>query len=50
MYQLADVFTKDKAPVDYIRNAVNSGYLPNCDKNVPFREMMASKHKAFFVR
>ena len=47
--QLADVFTKDKAKVDYIKNAVNSGNLPNCDKNIPFREMMQNKHKAFFI-
>jgi len=47
--QMADVFTKDKAPVEHLKNAVEKGELPNCDKHVPFREMMKNKHKAFFV-
>ena len=47
--QMADVFTKEKAPVEYLMKAVQSGVLPNCDKHMPFREMMKSKHKAFFA-
>ena len=47
--QMADVFTKEKAPVEHLKNAVETGRLPNCDKHVPFREMMRDKHKAFFI-
>ena len=47
--QMADVLTKDKAGIKYLESAIETGYLPNCDKHVPFREMMRDKHKAFFV-
>ena len=47
--QMADVLTKDKAPMEYLKKAVDTGLLFNCDKNVPFRDMMKNKHKAFFV-
>ena len=46
--QMADVFTKEKAPLEFLKKAVESGRLPNCDKHLPFREMMKNKHKAFF--
>ena len=47
--QMADVFTKDKADIKYLETAIETGCLPNCDKHIPFREIMRDKHKAFFV-
>ena len=47
--QMADVFTKDKAAVEHLKKAVEGGRLPNCNKHVPFREMMRDKHKALFI-
>ena len=47
--QMADVLTKEKAPMEFLQKAVNTGFLPNCDKHLPFREMMKNKHKAFFI-
>ena len=48
--QMADLFTKEKAPSEPLKRAVDTGYLPNCDKHLPFREMMRNKHKAFFIK
>ena len=47
--QLADVFTKEKGIDQNLKDAVRTGILQHCDKNIPFREMMRTKHKAFFT-
>ena len=44
---LADCLTKNSAKPDYLIKAVDTGLLPNCDKNPPFREMMKGRHKAY---
>ena len=44
---LSDCLTKSSAKPDALIKAVNTGYLPNCDKHPPFRELMRGKHKAY---
>ena len=43
----ADCQTKEKAPVDNLRDAVETGKLINCDKQPSFRKLMETKHKAY---
>ena len=46
---LADCLTKASAKDDALIRAVSSGVLPKVDKNPPFRELMANKHKAYMT-
>ena len=48
---MADCLTKSNCPnTKYLIDAVNTSWLPRCDKQMPFREMMEGKHKAFFMK
>ena len=47
---LADCLTKNTAKADALVKAVDTGRLPNVDKNPPFREMMKHKHKAYWTQ
>ena len=48
--QMADCLTKDKPILlKGLQQTVNSGIIPKVDMNRPFREMMQSKHKAYFA-
>ena len=46
---LSDCLTKASARPDFLIKAVDTGFLPNCDKHPPFRELMRNKHKAYAV-
>ena len=46
---LADCLTKASAKDDALIRAVSTGVLPKVDKNPPFRELMANKHKAYMT-
>ena len=46
---LSDCLTKASARPDALIKTVNTGVLPNCDRNPPFRKMMENKHKAYGV-
>ena len=43
----ADCQTKEKAPVDNLRDAIETGRLVNCDKQPSFRKLMEKKHQEF---
>ena len=44
---LSDCLTKTSAKPDALCKTVATGYLPNVDKNPPFRELMRTRHKAY---
>ena len=44
---LADPLTKSSAKPEFLIKAIDTGKLPNVDKHPPFRELMASRHKAY---
>ena len=46
---LSDCLTKNSAKPTALVKAVNDGILPNVDKHPSFRELMRSKHKAYYV-
>ena len=45
---LADCLTKNSAKPDALLRTIESGRILNVDKHPPFRELMKSKHKAYF--
>ena len=47
---LADPLTKSSAKPEALLKAVDTGVLPNVDKHIPFRQMMADRHKAYLVQ
>jgi len=46
---LADPLTKASVKPDTLIKAVNTGRLPNADKQPSFRTLMRDRHKAFYV-
>ena len=49
-HQMADCLTKDKpSAMECLKNAVNTGRLPQVDTHPPFRILMQNKHKAYFL-
>ena len=44
---LADPLTKSSADSGPLENAVRTGWLPNCEKQPRFRELVQGKHKAY---
>ena len=44
---LSDCLTKSSARPDALMKTVDSGYLPNVDRNPAFRELMRTRHKAY---
>ena len=44
---LSDALTKNSIKPDVLIEAVQTGILPNCDNNPPFRKPMANRHKAY---
>ena len=48
--QMADCLTKDKPKaMEGLKNAVETGRLPQVDTHPPFRVLMQNKHKAYFT-
>ena len=48
--QMADCLTKDKPTLlKGLQQCVDTGVIPRVDQNRPFREMMATKHKAYLA-
>ena len=45
----ADCQTKEKAPVDNLKQCVETGRLVNCDKQPSFRKLMETKHRAYHI-
>ena len=45
----ADCLTKAAAKPDNLIKAVSEGVLHNCDKHPSFRELMKSRHKAYYT-
>ena len=46
---LADCLTKASADSKYLIKAINTGFLPNVDKHLPFRTLMEGRHKAYLT-
>ena len=46
---LSDCLTKSTAQPKNLIDAVNTGILPNCDRHPSFRELMSTRHKAYFT-
>ena len=50
-HMMADCLTKSRCPNEkFLVEAVETGWLPSCDKQMPFREMVKDKHKAFLAK
>ena len=48
--QMADCLTKDKPKaMEGLKDAVETGRLPQVDTHPPFRVLMQNKHKAYFT-
>ena len=46
---MSDCLTKSTAKADNLINAIDTGLLPNSDKHPSFRELMATRHKAYIT-
>ena len=45
---LSDCLTKNSADDKYLREAIRTSVLPRADKHKPFRELMSTRHKAYW--